>query len=361
MSWSVHPYPGGKSFGFTIVHDADSAYSRRLAPLIDFFDEIGLRTTITVFPFWAAWGHPVRSWQEWRQQDPYRAPVAVPLEDPAERRFYLDVAGRGHEIAMHTPSETSSPREDVVRAFAFFEEVFDQRPRVYVEHSPLNNLDAQRRFGSDPSSIYYNTDLLNQSGAWVWVCDEDTSFPRDPARRYDVLSDEAGPFCPRARTKFGIERAFLRSPARARTGRADGDGFLDTFTGAVLDDLQASRGLSLLYTHLNYAWLDLGTRAIRAPIRERLLDLAERDVWFAPAGTILDRFAALSEVELKATTTALEVINHGSAAIEALALIGPRDCALTAGDVRHRVDSRGIAPIGDLRARERRSFRIVPA
>jgi hypothetical protein len=238
--------------------------------------------------------------------------------------------------------------------------VFGRRPRVYVEHSPRNNLDAQRRLGSDPSSIYYNTDLLNQSGAWVWVCDEDTSFPRDPARRYDVLSDQAGPFCPRARMKFGIERAFLRSPARARTGRADGDGFLDTFTGAVLDDLQASRGLALLYTHLNYAWLNLETRAIRAPIRERLLELAGRDVWFAPAGTILDRFAALSDVELKATTTALDVINHGSAAIEALALVRPRELALIAGDERHRVGSRVIVPNGDLGPRECRSFRIVP-
>ena len=265
-SWRISSYPDAKAFGFTIVHDADGAYSQRLAPIIEAFDQIGLLITVTVFPFWADWGDPDRSWREWRSEDPFFAPVCVPLEDEAERAFYLDVGARGHEIAMHTPSETSSVREDVIRAFALFRSIFGRPPHVYVEHSPGNNLDAQTRCGSDPASPYYNTDLLNEAGCWVWVCDCETSFAFGRERQLDVLSDPSGPFCPRAREKFGIARAFLRSPTRP----SDGNGFLSTFTEDVFDKLESDRGLSLVYTHLNNGWLDPHTRTLRADILDRL-------------------------------------------------------------------------------------------
>ena len=38
-TWGISLYPDGYRFAFTIVHDADTAYSRRLAPLFDVFDE----------------------------------------------------------------------------------------------------------------------------------------------------------------------------------------------------------------------------------------------------------------------------------------------------------------------------------
>jgi hypothetical protein len=53
--WRLSPYPSGKSFAFTLIHDADSGYSRRLAPLMDALEELGFRITVTVFPFWAEW------------------------------------------------------------------------------------------------------------------------------------------------------------------------------------------------------------------------------------------------------------------------------------------------------------------
>jgi hypothetical protein len=357
-SWRISPYPDGKRFGFTIVHDADSAYSKRLAPIIDAFDGIGLRITVTVFPFWAAWGHPVRSWQEWRATDPFFAPIAVPLEDEAERDFYLDVAARGHEIGMHTPSETSSRREDVVRAFDLFQSIFGHPPRVYVEHSPGNNLDAQARCGSDSASPYFNTDLLNESGCWIWVCDPETSFPRYHHRngRLNVLSDDGEPFCPRACEKFGIARAFLRSP----TTPADGNGFLSTFTEAAFDKLEADRGLALVYTHLAMDWLDPETRALRADIFDRLTGLAKRNVWFAPACVILDRFAALKNVELRSTPTKLELSNHADTVIDGLTVIAPAGKTLAEAGRRLQPREDGHLVVGELGPRARRSFEIVP-
>jgi hypothetical protein len=357
-AWDLSPYPDGKAFGFTIVHDADSAYSQRLAPIMDAFDEIGLKITVTVFPLWAAWAlDPVRIWSNWRSADPFFAPFAVPLEDPDECRFYLELQRRGHEIAMHTPSETSSLRGDVTRAFELFQSVFGASPRVYVEHSPDNNLDAQRRHGSDPGSVYYNTDLLNQSGCWVWVCDPETDFPRTRGRRFNVLSDDQGPFCPRARERFGIMRAFLRSP----TFPSDGDGFLATFTKDVFDALEQQRGLALVYTHLAKGWLDPATRRLRTDIADRLRVLAARNVWFAPAATILDRFAALRQVELKSSRTMVELISRSDASLSGLTITPPPGFSLSmaGGGALPRLPN-GLVVIGELAPRMTRRFQIVP-
>jgi hypothetical protein len=358
-AWALSPYPDGKAFGFTIVHDADSAYSRRLAPIMDAFDAIGLKITVTVFPFWAAWApDPVRLWSEWREHDAFFAPVAVPLEDAEEQSFYIDLQRRGHEIALHTPSETSSSRADVIRAFAFFETVFGAPPRTYVEHSPDNNLDAQNRCGSNRASPYYNTDLLNQSGCWVWVCDDETAFSRNLDRQFNVLSDEAGPFCPRARRKFGIERAFLRSPTKP----SDGDGFLAAFNDETFDALEQQRGLALVYTHLAVGWLDPQTRRLRHDLADRLAALARRNVWFAPAAAILDRFAALEQVQLRSSPTVLELANRSDVNLPGLTVVAPQGCSLQDpdGNVLARLPG-GLVILGELPAGATRRFTIVPS
>jgi hypothetical protein len=47
--WRLSPYPDGHPFAFTIVHDADSACSKRLAPLFAAFD--ALRFKLCGMPF----------------------------------------------------------------------------------------------------------------------------------------------------------------------------------------------------------------------------------------------------------------------------------------------------------------------
>jgi hypothetical protein len=356
-AWALSPYPNGKTFGFTIVHDADSAYSRRLAPIMDAFDAIGLRITVTVFPLWASWApDPVQMWSDWRSQDPFFAPIAVPLEDPEEARFYIDLRRRGHEIAMHTPSETSSSREDVIRAFALFESVFGSPPRTYVEHSPDNNLDAQKRSGSDPQSPYYNTDLLNRSGCWVWVCDDETAFSRKRGRQFNVLSDSDGPFCPRAREKFGVLRAFLRSPTRP----GNGDGFLAAFDDRTFDELERERGLALVYTHLAMGWLDTETRRLRHDIAGRLEALARRNVWFAPAATILDRLAAFKQVELRSSQSMVEVANRSDVSLAGVTIVAPPGLTLCGNDgvVLPRLPGH-LVDLGELHSGTTRRFQIV--
>jgi hypothetical protein len=356
-SWTVSPYPAGKAFGFTIVHDADSAYSRRLAPIMEAFDAIGLKITVTVFPFWAAWApDPVAMWAQWQAQDPFFAPVAVPLEDPEERQFYVELCRRGHEIAMHTPSETSSSRADLIRAFDFFESVFGFPPRMYVEHSPENNLDAQKSSGSDPTTPYYNTDLLNRFGCWVWVCDDETAFSKVREKQFNVLSDEDGPFCPRAYRKFGILRAFLRSPTKP----SDGDGFLTAFDDRTCEALEKERGLAIVYTHLAIGWLDPQTRRLRHDIAERLKGLAQRNVWFAPASAILDRFAGIRQVELRSSATSVVLVNRSNMSLCDVTVVAPPGYSLMRPDEEMFPSlPGGLINVGEIEAGATHCFTIV--
>jgi hypothetical protein len=270
---------------------------------------------------------PASVWRQWLSTDPFAAPVAVPLEDPEEQKFYRALRERGHEIALHTPSETSSVRTEVARAFAYFEDVFGVPARMYVEHSPGNKLDAQARLGSDKASEYFNTDLLNRSGCWVWVCDDETDFPRDRARQLDVLSDPEGPLSPRARDKYGIERAFVRSRVLPSTG----DGFVAAFTPEAVAALEANRGTALVYAHLAIGWLDPETRRLRADIERVLKAIAARSPWSAPGSDILDRLSAFRDTELRVEDGSVEVWNHGDRPIADVSLRGPRGRALTDG------------------------------
>ncbi len=323
-TWTLEPHPAPHRFAFTIVHDADSAYSLRLRPLFECFAELGMRITVTVFPFWAAWSDEGRIWEEWRRTDPMRAPVAVPLEDDAELDFYRELAAAGHEIAMHTPSETSSVREEVPRAFEFFESAFGFRPRMYVEHSPGNNLDAQQREGADPTSPYYNTDLLNDSGCWIWVLDEvQGGRPRD-RESTDLRKEPAGPFGSLGLPLYGIARGFLRNGF----GNANGDAFLEQYTNSAIDRLATDRGLALLYTHCNYGWVDPDTRRVREPIRERLAYIAGKPGWFVPGSDILDRWAAVRQVHLVEGEGWVKLVNTGPTDLDALVIRPHRDATL---------------------------------
>lgn len=318
LEWDVSWYPAGYRFAFTIVHDADNAYSTRLAPLFEVFDELGLKITVTLFAFWPDWAKNGAVWSKWRAagnvETAFRAPQAVPLVDQTERSFYRTLAARGHEIGLHSASESSDTRAATIRAFEYFKEVFGYYPAVYVEHSSRNNREAQINEGSDARSIYYNTDLLNRYGPWVWV-DGPGALP-DPRRKfYDLVASNGTPFSQWAAGRFGISKAFIRS---GRWDKADGSGFLEVYSTQNLDALERDRGLALVYTHLDSKWLDPETRRMRGAIEDRLRYLAAKKGWFAPAGTILDRVQAVSAVRLICTANSIKITNGSARRIEQL-------------------------------------------
>jgi hypothetical protein len=354
--WQVGLYPHGHAFAFTIVHDADSAYSRRLAPLFDEFDRLNLKLTVTAFVFWASWAKQGRIWSQWnRAADPFLAPIAVPLADTTEREFYLDLAARGHDVAMHTASETSDTTDDLRRAFECFAGSFGRAPTVYVEHSRRSKKDALENEGANPRSKYYSLGVLNDYSPWVWV-DGPLGWPsaQEP-KFYDLRAANGAPFTEKAAQKYGLKKVFMRT-GKGRQG--DGEGFLDWYSTDNIDELERDRGLALVYTHLNEKWLDLQTCKMREPLRERLRYLAAKNGWFAPAAKILDRVAAMREVTLIARDGRLQIHNHGLQAVEAVTIVSPNGCSLRAGEQLFRPGPRGDITVGTIPAVSRLEFQV---
>lgn len=358
--WSISLFPAGHHFAFTIIHDADSAYSRRLGPLFDVFDELGFKITVSVFPFWADWAENGNIWRKWNEpgddHSRFFAPRAVPLVDEKERKFYIQLAARGHEVAMHTPSDTSSTREELIAAFEYFKQVFGRYPTVYTEHSVDTKRDAQANEGSKTNSIYYNTDLLNSYGPWVWV-DDDCGVPdRRHDHFYDTLALNGSPFNALAAQRYGLTKGFVRS---GKWREADGDGFLAWYSEENIDSLEENRGLALVYMHLDGKWLDSRNRKMRKPIKERLAFLASKKGWFVPAGTILDRANAIYDVKLYHSDAALKIVNTGARRIEEFTVISHRGRSLRKGDTLYKPQGEGEILLGAIRPQETLSLIII--
>ena len=313
--WQIARHPASYRFAFTIVHDADSAYSRRLKPLFDVFTHLGFRLTVSTFAFWADWARQGAIWNEWKTPSgdtPLDRPKSVPLCDPDELQFYLGLKNAGHEIALHSPSETSSPRDQVIEAFTQFEKWFGRLPSVYVEHSSRSNKDALSNEGALEGSPYYCLDLMKHYAPWIWVDGQGALRPDDDRKEFEFLpTDSFGN--PRAESLYGLPKTFRR------TGRWDapgGDGFLDCYTPQNIHQLERDEGTALAYTHLDDGWLDTHTNAMRSDIRQRLESIASRPGWFAPAGVILDRDRAISHVTIQESHQCIHLVNHGSQSID---------------------------------------------
>ena len=357
--WRLSLYPDAHPFAFTIVSDADSSYSRRLAPLFEEFDSDRLKITVTAFVFWADWAKKGKIWSDWAapagSERAFFAPVAVPLEDAAERAFYLGLAARGHEVGMHTPSDNSDTTEDLARAFVRFEEIFGHPPSVYVEHSGQSNKETLENEGSDPRSRYYSLGILNRYRPWVWV-DGSMALPRRSNPRYfDLAAVKGPPFTDDAVRHYGIPKVFMRT---GKWKSAEGDGFLEWYSKANIDALEAHRGLAIVYTHLNEKWLDRKTRKMRDPLRARLGYLASKDGWFVPAGTILDRIALMKKVVLRREDLRVIVENRNTSAVASVSVISPKGRSLCNETGVFRPRATGDILLGELQAGETRRFGI---
>ena len=329
--WLASPWPDGHDFAFTIVHDPDHAYSKRLSPLFRAFDDFGMKITAAVFIYPPESGDP--GYKEFSKGEKERleavadrdqefwGPSNVPLTDKSECLFYKDLAARGHEIGMHTPSPISDNREKVIKAFEYFKNIFGSYPKVYVDHWPGGNKETQSNEGADPTSAYYCTDILNQYGSWIWA--DIAGLPwHEKEEFYDVLASNGTPFNEKLRKECGILKGFVRT---GKYKQGDGDGFLEWYTETNIDSLKRNRGLALVYAHLEQKWLDPNTKEMRSAISNRLEYLVSKDGWFVPAGQILDRYEVMNQVFLSYNERWLKVINNNPFPVEGVTLLMPQD------------------------------------
>lgn len=393
-TWRISPYPNGYDFAFTIVHDADDAYSERLAPLFDVFNKYGFKISVTAFAFWGEDFKNKKVFEETPEKDRFYKAKAVPLEVPSEREFYKKLESKGHEIGLHTATNLSDTRDTTKAAFEYFKEIFGHYPDIYVEHRDTDNMECVQNEGANPESKFYVVDLLNHYGPWVWIISP-SALPYEGKGRYYDLLDNSLPFFSDtalkyygifrgfykekkirirngnlylcmvkggtlfdkyAKKKYGLVKAFRRS---GRSDCADGNGFLKCYSKKNIDELERHNGVAIVYTHLNTNWIDINTKKIRSEIEERLKYIASKNVWLATASEILDRFKAMSKINISYDDKYIAIINESNCMIKDITICCPNNKTLIPiNDKANPISYRGSKIIVTLEPRRTASFKI---
>src|SRR5690348_13308057 len=122
MARSERVFPNGKQFAFTIIDDTDVATVENVGPIYRLLEELGMRTTKTVWPFRC----PDESTDFAGSQT---------LEDPEYVEFVLDLQRRGFEIASHGATMESSNRQRTLLGLERMRTTFGAYPIVHANHA----------------------------------------------------------------------------------------------------------------------------------------------------------------------------------------------------------------------------------
>ena len=279
MSDSIE-FPGGHRFAFSILDDTDVATVENVAPVYRLLDELGMRTTKTIWPV----GCPEGSRDFGSSQT---------LEDPEYLEFVLWLRERGFELTWHGATMESSERERTVAGLERYRELLDSYPRIHANH-------AYNR-----ENLYWGTDRVDQpllkaviqralptpegyyaghvEGSPFWWGDlaarhveyaRNLTFDEVNLARINPSMPYHDPARPLVRWWFSCSDAEDRGE------------FAELLRPDRQERLEREGGWCIVATHLGKGFAHGGE--VDRLVRRRLEMLAGRDGWFAPVGEILD-------------------------------------------------------------------------
>jgi hypothetical protein len=278
----MNRFPGNKRFAFSIFDDTDNSTLDNVQPVYRLLDELGLRTTKSV---WVLPNVPGAKY------------AAATLHDRDYLQWILHLQEQGFEIALHNVRNSDSPRPVIEQGFTDYERRLGGSPRVHANHSGnRDNIywgDARlsraamrlcynvatrfrrrgRFFGHVPGSDYFWGDLCRERIDYVrnLVFDEINLDNVNPSMPYH---DPARPY---------VKRWFSSCEG------AHVNEFCHTLRESNQDKLEAEGGVCIMYTH----FADGFSNGRLEPRFEMLMRrLARKDGWFVPVSTLLDHLAA---------------------------------------------------------------------
>jgi hypothetical protein len=272
-------FPNGKRFAFTIIDDTDVARVENVAPMYRLLEDLGFRTTKTVWPVKCPEGSPDFC-------------TSQTLEDADYLAFVLDLQRRGFEVTWHGATMESSRRDRTVYALERFRDVFGHFPRVHVNH-------AYNR-----ENLYWGADrvdvpLLKLLGAKILWRRQGAYLGHVEGSAYWW-----GDFCEHVR--YGRNLTFgdvnlaginpsmpYHDPARPLVpmwfSASDAEGgpeFIELMRPEQQQRLEDEEGFCILATHLGKGYVQDGR--VHPLVRERLESLARRPGWFPTVSELLD-------------------------------------------------------------------------
>lgn len=276
-------WPEGKRFAFTVFDDPDSQPLEESRIIYDFLHDIGLRTTMGIWP-----------------SGPYREGTSrsESCANPAYREHVMAVRERGFEIGFHGAALRSSEREQTRAALESFREYFGSWPSAMANH--FDNAEAiywgPARLGGLPRLIYKAATGKSRSGQYFGEIEGSKWFWGDLCRshiRYcrGFVFREMNTFrvCPEM-PYFDAQRPFVNAWYAGSEG-ADAGKYLKTISEVNQDRLEEEGGACIMYTHFGKGFVQDGR--LNPRFRQLMERLSRRKGWFVPVTTLLDHIRSL--------------------------------------------------------------------
>ncbi|MCS3702316.1 hypothetical protein [Salinibacter ruber] len=273
-------FPDEKKFAFTVFDDTDNATVQNVKPVYDLLDNLGLRTTKSV---WVC-----------SPRDNFGGQTA---EDEAYLDFLYELQKKGFELASHGVGSGTFSRREILDGFERFRELFGEYPRVHANHA--RNPDnlywrPQDRFAFPFSLLVKGARHLKRSlpeeGGHV---EDSPHFWGDWAKRHieyvrDLTFNKVNTLAcdPRMPYRHPEKQKYSNYWFSASDGHT-----VEEFNALTkpenIDRLEQEGGVCVVYTHFASGFVRDGI--VDEQFAAQMRDLASRDSgWFVPVGKLLD-------------------------------------------------------------------------
>jgi hypothetical protein len=278
-------WPNGKSFAFTVFDDTDLSRPGNFEPVYELLYDRGMRTTKSV---WPATGPGLD----------VRGPEGSTCDDPEYLKYVLTLQSRGFEIGYHNSYHTGLLRAQIKVALDRFRSLFGHDPDSMSNHAmslegiywgearlspPLST--AYRYLWARNRSQVHQGHRENSPYFWGDLCKERIRYVRNFAfGKTDTLA--ACPSMPYHDRMRPYVNAWYASTHAQHCSH-----FLDALSEKHQDELEASGGACIIYTHFAADFVD--ARGQFNPRAAQLIDrLSRKNGWFVPVRELLDYIVA---------------------------------------------------------------------
>jgi len=281
------PFPGGRRFAFSVFDDTDNGTVANLSPVYDLLWEFRVLTTKSV------WVYPSRG--------PFGGQS---LMDDDYLDFILKLRSQGFEIALHDVGDGAFSRQEIAEGLEIFRRKIGEYPRLYANHAgnPSHLYWRHERFVFPVSGLYRlaTTGLRpgkRTSGRSLGSQPDSAHFWGDLAKDHitymrNLLFNNIDTLACDPRMPYRVERK--ASYSNLWFSSSDGhtvEELTDLLAPENLDRLEDEGGACIVYTHFASGFVGRDGQVVRR-FREAIENLAGRDGWFVPVGTLLDHLRA---------------------------------------------------------------------
>lgn len=287
----MHPriqWPDGKSFAFTIFDDPDYQASGSVAPVYSLLSELGLRTTLSVWPLRGT-GRPRIG--------------GVTCEDSAYLNWLLDLQRKGFEIGLHNVTYHTSSRQETNNGLERFRELFGHYPHSMANHSGCkegvywgrDRLTGAHRLVYDllhphQSRGEFEGHVEHSPLFWGDLCREKVRYVRNFTFS-DINTLKVCPMMP----YHDPDRPFVKSWFAGAEGPC-----VTTFTNMLCEENQdrlvEEGGACIMYTHFAQGFVENGR--VNQRFETLMRRLSRLNGWFVPVHTLLDFLATTQQDEI---------------------------------------------------------------